>query len=111
MLEHRNVDYAIPDVLRALVAFKPKDLQQTLLTYLQHRDAIVRGAAADPSLPLSALPLLTAPERRRLTVELLEDRTNPGGLADPFAGVSLEVVGAPADRVSARARVGCMQSP
>lgn len=53
MLEYRNADYAIPDVLRALAAFKPKDLQQTLLTYLQHRDVIVRGAAADL---LGALP-------------------------------------------------------
>ena len=47
MLDYRNADYAIPDVLRALAAFKPKDLQQTLITYLQHRDVIVRGTAAD----------------------------------------------------------------
>lgn len=53
MVEYRNADYAIPDVLRALAAFKPKDLQQTLFTYLQHRDVIVRGAAADL---LGALP-------------------------------------------------------
>ena len=47
MLEYRNADYALPDVLRAVAAFKPKDLQPTLFTYLQHRDAIVRGTAAD----------------------------------------------------------------
>jgi cyclophilin family peptidyl-prolyl cis-trans isomerase/HEAT repeat protein len=47
MLEYRNADNALPDVLRALAAFKPKDLQQVLFTYLQHRDVIVRGTAAD----------------------------------------------------------------
>ena len=47
MLGYRNADYAIPDVLRALAAFKPKDLQQVLFTHLQHSDVIVRGTAAD----------------------------------------------------------------
>ena len=47
MLANRNTDYGLPDVLRALAAFKPKDLQQVLITHLQHRDVIVRGTAAD----------------------------------------------------------------
>lgn len=47
MLAYHNVDYALPDVLRALAAFKTRDLQQVLATYLQHRDVIVRGTAAD----------------------------------------------------------------
>jgi cyclophilin family peptidyl-prolyl cis-trans isomerase/HEAT repeat protein len=47
MLAYPNADNAIPDVLRALAAFKPKDLQQVLITHLQHRDVIVRATAAD----------------------------------------------------------------
>ena len=47
MLDYRNVDYGIPDVLRALAAFKPKDLQQVLITHLSKSDVIVRGTAAD----------------------------------------------------------------
>ena len=39
--------YAIPDVLRAFAAFKPKDLQQLLLTNLRQSDPIIRGTAAD----------------------------------------------------------------
>jgi HEAT repeat protein len=38
---------AIPDVLRALAAFKPKDLQQVLIAHLADPDVIVRGTAAD----------------------------------------------------------------
>jgi len=39
---------AIPDVLRALAAFKPKDLQQVLVARLQESDdVVVRGTAAD----------------------------------------------------------------
>lgn len=47
MLEYRNVDYGIPDVLRALAAFKPKDLQQILIAHLSKPDVIVRATAAD----------------------------------------------------------------
>lgn len=47
MLEYRNADYAIPEVLRALAAFKPKDLQQILVARLGHADVIVRATAAD----------------------------------------------------------------
>jgi cyclophilin family peptidyl-prolyl cis-trans isomerase len=47
MLAYHDVDYALPEVLRALAAFKTRDLQQVLVTHLQHRDAIVRAAAAD----------------------------------------------------------------
>ncbi|HEX5835557.1 MAG TPA: peptidylprolyl isomerase [Pyrinomonadaceae bacterium] len=47
MLQYRHADYAIPDVLRTLAAFKPQDLQQVLIAHLQHADVIVRGAAAD----------------------------------------------------------------
>jgi cyclophilin family peptidyl-prolyl cis-trans isomerase len=47
MLDYRNVDYGIPDVLRALAAFKPKDLQQILVVHLSKPDVIVRATAAD----------------------------------------------------------------
>lgn len=47
MLEYPNADYAIPDVLRALAAFKPQNLQQILIALLKEPDVIVRGTAAD----------------------------------------------------------------
>ena len=47
MLERKDVDYAIPDVLRALAAFKPGDIQDVLFARLHHPDVIVRAAAAD----------------------------------------------------------------
>ena len=56
MLDYRNtvklpadthVEYAIPDVLRAFAAFKPKDLAEVLLKHLNDPDVIVRGTAAD----------------------------------------------------------------
>lgn len=47
MLDYPKVDYAIPDVLRAIAAFKPKDLQQILVAHLSKSDVIVRATAAD----------------------------------------------------------------
>jgi cyclophilin family peptidyl-prolyl cis-trans isomerase len=47
MLQYRNADYAIPEVLRALAAFKPKDLQQILTAHLTKPDVIIRATAAD----------------------------------------------------------------
>ena len=47
MLVYHDVDNALPDVLRALAAFKTRDLQQVLVTHLQHVDVIVRATAAD----------------------------------------------------------------
>src|SRR6185369_7150170 len=40
-------EYAIPDVLRALAAFKPQDLADVALKHLNESDVIVRGTAAD----------------------------------------------------------------
>jgi len=42
-----HLEYAIPDLLRAYGAFKPKDLADVLFKYLNHADVIVRGTAAD----------------------------------------------------------------
>ena len=40
-------EYAIPDVLRALAAFKPQDLASVAMGQLKESDVIVRGTAAD----------------------------------------------------------------
>jgi cyclophilin family peptidyl-prolyl cis-trans isomerase/HEAT repeat protein len=40
-------EYAIPDVLRAYAAFKPKDLDEVLRKHLRESDAIIRATAAD----------------------------------------------------------------
>jgi cyclophilin family peptidyl-prolyl cis-trans isomerase/HEAT repeat protein len=40
-------EYAIPDVLRALAAFKPQDLATVARAHLNDSDVIVRGTAAD----------------------------------------------------------------
>src|SRR5258705_924918 len=40
-------EYAVPDVLRALAAFKPRDLADVLRKHLNESDVIVRGTAAD----------------------------------------------------------------
>ena len=40
-------EYAIPDVLRALAAFKPQDLATIARAHLSESDVIVRGTAAD----------------------------------------------------------------
>ena len=40
-------EYAIPDVLRALAAFKPQDLASVAIAQLKDSDVVVRGTAAD----------------------------------------------------------------
>lgn len=40
-------EYAIPDVLRSLAAFKPPDLPAVLIAQLKETDVIIRGTAAD----------------------------------------------------------------
>ncbi|HEU4933773.1 MAG TPA: peptidylprolyl isomerase [Pyrinomonadaceae bacterium] len=40
-------EYAIPDVLRALAAFKPSDLGTVAQAHLKESDVVVRGTAAD----------------------------------------------------------------
>lgn len=47
LLAYQSSGQAIPDVLRALAAFKPKDLTAVLIAHLQKPDVIVRGTAAD----------------------------------------------------------------
>lgn len=40
-------EYAIPDTLRALAAFKPKDLAAVLRKHLKESDVVIRGTAAE----------------------------------------------------------------
>jgi cyclophilin family peptidyl-prolyl cis-trans isomerase/HEAT repeat protein len=40
-------EYAIPDVLRAFAAFKPKDVAEVLRNHLRESDMVIRGTAAD----------------------------------------------------------------
>ena len=40
-------EYAIPDVLRAFAAHKPKDLAEVARKHLKESDAVIRGTAAD----------------------------------------------------------------
>lgn len=40
-------EYAIPDVLRALAAFKPQDLASVAIAQMKESDVIIRGTAAD----------------------------------------------------------------
>jgi cyclophilin family peptidyl-prolyl cis-trans isomerase len=40
-------EYAIPEVLRALAAFKPQDLASVAMSQLKESDVIIRGTAAD----------------------------------------------------------------
>jgi cyclophilin family peptidyl-prolyl cis-trans isomerase/HEAT repeat protein len=40
-------EYAVPDVLRAFAAFKPKDRAEVLRKHLHESDVIIRGTAAD----------------------------------------------------------------
>jgi cyclophilin family peptidyl-prolyl cis-trans isomerase/HEAT repeat protein len=47
LLASSGSEIVIPDVLRALAAFKPKDLKEALVARLQDSDVIVRATAAD----------------------------------------------------------------
>ena len=68
MLDYRNsgltintlvavhTEYAVPDVLRAFAAFKPKDLAEVLRQHLKESDVVIRATAADllGDLPLDS---------------------------------------------------------
>jgi cyclophilin family peptidyl-prolyl cis-trans isomerase/HEAT repeat protein len=47
IMKNDHPEYAIPEILRAIPAFKPQDLNELALQYLSHDDAIVRSTAAD----------------------------------------------------------------
>jgi len=66
-------EYAIPDALRALAAFKPKDLAEVLDKHLRESDVIIRATAAEL---LGELPPDEANTRALIEVlpEALQDR-------------------------------------
>ncbi|HKZ80315.1 MAG TPA: peptidylprolyl isomerase [Pyrinomonadaceae bacterium] len=93
MLDYRNSDvrintlvrvyseYAIPDVLRALAAFKPSDLAEILRNQLKESDVIVRATAAEllgalPPDETSAQALIAA-----LSIALGDRQLNDAALA------------------------------
>ena len=47
VMKNFHPEYAIPEILRALAAFKPNDLVEVALKYLAHEDVVVRSTAAD----------------------------------------------------------------
>lgn len=47
VLQTFHPEYATPDILRALAAFKPRDLDEVLRGYLNQSDAVVRSTAAE----------------------------------------------------------------
>jgi HEAT repeat protein len=47
VMKNFHPEYAIPEILQALAAFKPNDLGDVALKYLAHEDVVVRSTAAD----------------------------------------------------------------
>jgi len=47
VMKNFHPEYAIPEILQALAAFKPNDLSDLALKYLSHSDVVVRSTAAD----------------------------------------------------------------
>ena len=93
MLDYQNSDvsvktvapvhseYAIPDVLRAFAAFKPKDLQKLLLIHLRQPDPIIRGTAADLLGELPPNESITNALVEALTVALRDKELNDAALS------------------------------
>lgn len=73
-------EYAMPDILRALAAFKPKDLGEVLRKQLKESDVIVRATAAEL---LSELPPYEANARALAEVlpQAMKDEMNDAALA------------------------------
>jgi len=73
-------EYAVPDLLRALAAFKPKDLTGVLLSHLKESDVIVRATAAEllgelPPDEINARALIEA------LAQAMKDELNDAALA------------------------------
>jgi cyclophilin family peptidyl-prolyl cis-trans isomerase len=111
MLDYRNsdvkinsllplhTDYAIPEVLRAYAAFKPKDIFEVLRTHLQQNDVIIRATAADL---IGDLP--TSPESTRV----LEDAL-PRALKDDLNDAALSILDSLAKQKSDAANAAIKQ--
>ncbi|MBC8031437.1 MAG: peptidylprolyl isomerase [Pyrinomonadaceae bacterium] len=74
-------EYAVPDVLRAFAAFKPKDLSEVLRQHLKESDVIIRATAAEllGELPLDSTN--TEVLRDALKVALQDKELNDAALA------------------------------
>jgi len=93
MLDYRNsglvintlvavhTEYAVPDVLRALAAFKPKDLPEVFRAHLKESNVVVRATAAEllGELPLDSTN--TDALRDALKVALQDKESNDAALA------------------------------
>ncbi len=74
-------EYAIPDVLRAYAAFKPKDLDDVLRKQLKESDAIVRATAAELLAELAPDENNTRALIAALPVALADKALNDAALA------------------------------
>jgi cyclophilin family peptidyl-prolyl cis-trans isomerase/HEAT repeat protein len=74
-------EYAIPDVLRALAAFKPKDLSKVLGRQLQEPDVITRATAAELLGELPPDDVHTTALINALPVALRDKELNDAALA------------------------------
>jgi cyclophilin family peptidyl-prolyl cis-trans isomerase len=74
-------EYAVPDVLRAYAAFKPKDLGDVLRKHLKESDVIIRAAAAELLGELPADETNTRALIEALPVALRDKELNDAALA------------------------------
>ncbi|HEY6231506.1 MAG TPA: HEAT repeat domain-containing protein [Pyrinomonadaceae bacterium] len=74
-------EYAIPEVLRALAAFKPKDLDDVLKKHLKESDVIVRATAAEHLGELPPDEANTRALSAALPVALADKALNDAALA------------------------------
>lgn len=89
----RHTEHGIPDVLRALAAYKPQDLANVLRSALQEDDVVIRGTAADL---LGDLP--PSEENTAALVTAL-----PRALKDDLNDASMSIIGALAKQKSTAA--------
>jgi cyclophilin family peptidyl-prolyl cis-trans isomerase/HEAT repeat protein len=74
-------EYAIPDVLRALAAFKPQDLAAVLRAHLKDSDVIIRATAAELLGELSPDEINTRALSDALPIALADKELNDAVLA------------------------------
>jgi cyclophilin family peptidyl-prolyl cis-trans isomerase/HEAT repeat protein len=74
-------EYAIPDVLRAYAAFKPKDLAEVLRKHLKESDVIIRATAAELLGELPPDEMNTRALVAALPVALADKELNDAALA------------------------------
>lgn len=74
-------EYAIPDVLRAFAAFKPKDLNEVLRKHLRESDVVIRATAAELMGELPPAEVNTRALIAALPVALRDQALNDAALA------------------------------